>query len=52
MPTGKKSRTYLALAIGAFVLVLVLAYLFMFVEFSGVEEAGPAGETSAGETER
>lgn len=52
MPTGKKSRAYLALAVGTFVLVLVLAYLFMFVEFSGIEENGPTGETSADDVAR
>jgi hypothetical protein len=51
MPTGKRSRTYLAVTIGAFLILLVLAFLYMFVQFSGVGEADPAAEAGASETD-
>lgn len=38
MANEKRSRTYLNVAIGAFLAILAVAFLYMFVEFSGINE--------------
>lgn len=47
MATDKRSRTYLSIAIGAFVAVLVAAFLYMFADFGGIDEQEPVADVDA-----
>ncbi|HEV7277416.1 MAG TPA: hypothetical protein VGN80_14105 [Devosiaceae bacterium] len=40
MATDRRSRKYLKIAVVAFVAILAVAFLYMFVQFSGI--GGPA----------